>query len=96
MSISMKKRYPSLAGFLGAYIADEGSNELEIAREFMATVAESTTTSLVKESHELLLQDNFPWQELSIQANRYFENPEEAREWLKELISAFESVRASE
>jgi hypothetical protein len=88
----MKQRYPNLGNFLGAYIADEDADDFEIARKFVLTEMRTVSSALVKESHEILLEDNFPWQELSKAANRYFENSEDAREWLNELISGFESV----
>jgi hypothetical protein len=92
----MKQQYPNLVNFLRAYIADEDEDDFEIAYNFVLTETKAATSTVVRESHELLLQDNFPWTELGKEANRYFENSEEAREWLRDLISAFESVKTSE
>lgn len=94
--VIMKLRvdYPELANFLGAWFPDadlEGRTDTEAAIQFKRTATLSELNSAIKQGKRLLNEENFPWEAISVEANRCFTNAKEAKRWLGLIIAILEA-----
>lgn len=81
-------KYPVLWNFLGCWFPDadlENLTDEEVVTDFLNVRDKEMEMQVLKEMKSLLIEDNFPCDEISDQANRYFESEEECRSWLEEI-----------
>lgn len=91
----LREKYPKFANFLGAWFPDadlEGLDDKDVIANFLQTpnldehnVVRAELKKLLNES-ELL-----PYDDISQEANRYFESEDECRAWLLMLNNEFDS-----
>ena len=95
MYMSFEQKFPELFQFFGAYFPDadfEGISDEEVVARYVSDCLKSevSTKGLAEAKSELnsLLScvDEY-WDEVSREANRYFESPYQALEWLKMVKS---------
>jgi hypothetical protein len=88
--MDFKKKFPNLYQFFGAYFPDEDFDDLtdeEVVENYITDCNKSEvsikTLGKVKEELLILIEniDSY-WQEVGDEANRYFENSNDALEWL--------------
>lgn len=93
-SENFKKQYPKISNFLICYFADredidESLDETQIiVNEFKREVPKTYDfIPLIKEMESLLVHFPFPLEPLTMTANMYLEDTDEAKEWIKEILS---------
>lgn len=79
-------KYPALANFLGAWFPDADLEDLEdqeVVANFLQTPNQNVHNAVRIELGRLLNNsDLLPYEDISQEANRYFENERECRSWL--------------
>jgi hypothetical protein len=93
----LSDRYPALTNFLGSWFPDadlEGRSDAEAAKAF-AGVDPDEKSLVARQAREILKLEEFPWQEVGFEANRYFENEEQARSWLSDILRILENFPES-
>lgn len=84
--MTLKERFPNLYQFFGGYFPDSDFDNLteeEVVREYVSDCSKEELSITLKEMDELIGEVNEFWKAVGSQANRYFENVDDALHWLK-------------
>lgn len=93
---AFEKKYPNLAPTLMGYFDMSDITDEEIAKQavelsgFSNEDRAAAIGSLVKESHQLLLDLDREWEVFRDVANRHLDSPEIAKEWLLRVLAVWE------
>lgn len=89
--MSLRNDCPALANFLGSWFPDADLDEmddLDVVARFRSVSSDSQIQAIRAELAVALGDVNRYWIDVGREANRYFENPLEAEEWLRGLVRA--------
>ena len=88
------KNYPRLRGFLAGWFIeyDDGGDDAYGARNFARIEERDWVLSVLEEAEELLGSTDDIKGIITYEANRYFENAGEARDWLIRMCDAIREV----
>ena len=84
-----RKNFPQFSNFIGAWFPDADFEKLsdeEVVRKFLEDNCKNQKEVLL-EGNRLLNVISEYWQELGYDANRHFNNSEQARKWLNEVLN---------
>ncbi len=89
------KSLPDLHVFLSTYFPDaEVEADEETTRAYMKIAPTDRRQQIIIQAKSLLAStETFPLEELGTEANRWFSDHEEARAWLRLLLSTFEEAQ---
>ena len=91
--MNLQNDYPEVWNFLSGYFPDSDFDILsdeEIVMQYRSDVIPNELEQSKKEISNLILNISLYWKEVSISANRYFNNSNECRSWLEEMKSILE------
>jgi protein PhnA len=87
---------PDLHTFLSTYIADADQEADEQAtRAFSASAPADRLALVVSQAKTLIADPEFPVEELGSEANRWFGEADEGRDWLRKIVSTLEGAQAA-
>ena len=87
------KKSRELHAFLSTYFPDVDMDADEQAtRAFIAATASDRQQQVLTQAKALLESTEFPLEELGTEANRWFGDADEARTWLRQIITHLESA----
>jgi protein PhnA len=91
------KQTPELYTFLSTYFPETDLEADEsVTRTFISTSSPERQQLIIEQAKRLLVDPEFPVEELGTEANRWFGDLEEARSWLRQILSVFEGARTLE
>lgn len=85
-----REDYPKLSNFLGSWFPDADLEEMsdeEVARKFKSISNAVERDAVLEEGERLLRQTALPLEEVEDEANRSFEDEDDARRWLSSVLS---------
>ena len=87
------KRAPDLLTFLSTSLPDDADPQLDqqAARTFATSAPAERIKQIIAQAQLLLSDPEFPLEELGTEANRWFGDAEEARDWLSQMMGALQS-----
>lgn len=90
------KQTPELQNFLSTYFADtDQSTDIENTQKFARTTAIERVRQVTTQVKQLLSAPELPLEELGMEANRWFAEPQEAYAWLNQILHALEQASGS-
>lgn len=93
--MKLDQQYPELANFLGSEFPDadfEGLSDEEVVKRYTFRVSPKLRYRVIEKGKALLAEKAFPGEEVGREANRYFSDSEDARQWLAMIIQILEST----
>ena len=90
------KRTPELLVFLSAFTDVDPDADEESTRGFIASASSDRQQQVIAQAKLLLEDDELPLEELGSEANRWFGDSEEARAWLRKILSLLEEAQSPE
>lgn len=88
---------PELYAFLSTYFSDtDTESDTQTIHAFITATTPGHRNQVVAQAKLLLADPEFPLEELGMEANRWFGDAEEARAWLRQVLSILEGAPASE
>jgi protein PhnA len=95
------KRWPELHSFLSTCFSDgdagvDANADLRAAESFASSAPLARRQGVAAQGRALLSDPDFPLEELGTEANRWFGDTGEARDWLKSVLGVIESSLAGE
>ena len=94
-AMKLDQQYPELANFLGSEFPDadlEGLSDEEVVKRYAFRASPKMRSRVIEKGKALLAEKVFPREEISYEANRYFSDSEDARQWLTMIIQILEST----
>ncbi len=89
------KKTPELYSFFSSQFLDpDSSKDEDLARHFIAASTIELREQIIAQGKALLMDGDFPIDELGSEANRWFVDADEARAWLAALITILEGAHA--
>ncbi|AKK73614.1 hypothetical protein OK18_14300 [Chryseobacterium gallinarum] len=95
--MSFEKDFPRLVQFFGAYFPDADFEDLtdeEIVSEYVSKHKKydnyQKIIQLIKDIEKLINNIDYYWEEVGDEANRYFENSQDALKWLNMIKKELE------
>jgi protein PhnA len=90
------KQTPKLLAFLSTYFSDADADaDEQTARDFVAASTSERRQEIIADAQRLLASDEFPLEEIGTEANRWFAEPGEARQWLQGIVSILEAAQGA-
>lgn len=87
------KKTPELLAFLSTYFPDaDAESDVQTAKTFAETAGEDRAGQIAIQAKGLIADGDLPIDEFGSEANRWFGDEEEARDWLQSLIDALNSA----
>lgn len=87
--MSFRDDFPALSNFLGSWFPDadfDDLDDLETVSHFVQASPRKEVQSCLDEGERLLSQTTFPYSDLGMEANRYFDHETAGREWLASIL----------
>lgn len=85
------KNTPELLSFLSTYISDADAERDETTtRDFASSAADEKKASIIAQAKKVLAATEFPTEEFGSEANRWFGDEQEGRDWLSKIIAVLE------
>jgi hypothetical protein len=88
-------RFPNLRNFFGVTFTESDLDrwtDEEAAKHYIAENVSIVRDSVIAEGKALLAGAVIPWEEIGRAANRYFENENDAKQWLLKVIRTVEKT----
>lgn len=90
------KQTPKLLAFLSSYFSDADADaDEQTTRAFMASSSPEKQQEILSDAKRLLASGEFPLEELGTEANRWFAEANEGRQWLQGIVNILESAQGS-
>jgi protein PhnA len=90
------KQTPKLWTFLSTHFSDSDADaDEQTARDFVASSSPERRQEIIADAKRLLASDEIPLEEIGSEANRWFAEPSEARQWLQGIVSILEAAQGS-
>ncbi|MGQ4649111.1 hypothetical protein [Lyngbya aestuarii] len=89
----LNSAYENLYSFLAAEFADadlEGKSDQQVVHNCPTPELVNWHRTILTEGRTALHSSSFPWQKVADYANRHFENEEDVREWLTQILNLLE------
>lgn len=91
------KRHPDLQAFLATYFADaDPDRDIDTTRAFVAASSADRQSQLIVQIKLLITDANLSVEEIGNEANRWFAEADEARAWLRQILSILEGAQTSD
>src|SRR5689334_8500402 len=91
------KKMLELQSFFSAYFPDADPDaDDQATRAFISASSRETQQQVISQIRILLVDPEFSVEELGAEANRWFSDIEEARTWLRQIISMLEGAQVKE
>jgi protein PhnA len=91
------KTTPELHSFLSAHFQDsDPGQDKETTKQYVKTASAEHLERLSSQAKLLLAAPQLPLDELGSEANRWFADQEEARDWLSTIVGVFAGAQSSE
>jgi protein PhnA len=84
-----------LAFFASAFLDTDMESDVQTTRDFVAEATPEKVGKILAQASALLADSEFPLDEIGAEANRWFSDEEEARNWLESLLPILEESGTS-
>jgi len=86
-----------LASFFSTYFADTDADaDEQTTRAFMTTASPGSQQQVLSQAKILLAEKEFPIEEIGTEANRWFGDADEGREWIRKIIRILEEGQTTD
>lgn len=86
---------PELHAFLSTYFPDADLEaDEQSTRAFLAASTPERQNQVIHQAKQVLADDDFPVEELGMEANRWFGEADEARAWLRGILTTLEGAQS--
>ncbi|MFL5813627.1 MAG: PhnA domain-containing protein [Bdellovibrionia bacterium] len=90
------KQTPKLLAFLSTCFSDsDADTDEQTARDFAASSSPERQQEIIADAKRLLASEEFPLEEIGSEANRWFAEASEGRQWLQRIVSILEAGQGS-
>lgn len=91
------KKHPDLLAFLSTYFSDaDPEGDVEITRSFIKSSTPERQQQVLNQAKLLLAAGDLPLDEFGAEANRWFGDSDEARDWLGKIVTTLQGAQVAE